>query len=49
MNIIDGPDLPVSCAMVAESSDRIALQVRLRARVLLPCIVQMQRILGGML
>ena len=44
MNIVDRSDLPMRCPVVAKSCDCIALQIRLRAGILLPCIVQMQTI-----
>ena len=47
MNFVDRPDLTMSRAMVPKSSDIVQLQIRLRTRVLLPRIVQVQRILGG--
>src|ERR1700733_8825292 len=47
MNFVDRPDLTMSRAMVPKSSDIVQLQIRLRTRVLLPRIVQVQRILRG--
>ena len=39
VDFVDGADLPMRSAVISETGNGIALQVRLGARVLLPCIV----------
>ncbi len=44
MDFVDRPNLPVRRAMVAEARNRVALQVWLRARILLPRIVKVKAV-----
>src|ERR1700733_2694485 len=47
MSFVNCPNLTMRRAMISKSGNRVALQVWLGARVLLPRIVQVQCILGG--